>query len=93
MTLRLLGQNSNRFAIGAKVIAYLANGSTKYRWVYPITGYASQNDYEIHFGLGEQDKIDSLVVHWPAGSKVKYNDIAINTHCLITEDGNISTIN
>jgi hypothetical protein len=30
------------------------------------TSYGSQNDINLHFGLGQATKVDELVVKWPA---------------------------
>ncbi len=87
---RLKGTQSNSYGVGAQVTAYVENtGESKvmHRWVYPITGYASQNDYELHFGLGEFEKIDSLEVKWPSGAIDKHLNPSVNTHWLI-EEGN-----
>jgi hypothetical protein len=31
------------------------------------TGYLSQDDGRLHFGLGAAAVIDKLIVHWPSG--------------------------
>ena len=31
------------------------------------SGYLSQNDGRLHFGLGPATSVDKLVVHWPSG--------------------------
>ncbi|MEX0289521.1 MAG: CRTAC1 family protein [Flavobacteriaceae bacterium] len=91
--LRLKGSTSNRFGIGAKVTLQASNrgGSrTMYRWMYPITGYASQDDYELHFGLGNYDTIDSLVIDWPSHHKDIHTKVPINTHFLASENDSLT---
>ncbi len=96
LSLRLKGTTSNTYGIGARVEASLSDeGSTKrmYRWMYPTTGYASQNDYELHFGLGEASMVETLIVHWPSGQQDVLKNVDINTHWLLQEGGTISETN
>ena len=68
----LRGTVSNTFGIGAKVqLTISVDGKEKeyFRWLLPQTGYASQNEPILHFGLGNNSsiKIDELKVYWPSG--------------------------
>lgn len=57
---------SNRDGIGARVEVY-AGGK---RWMQERvaeSGYLSQNDSRLHFGLGSATAVDKIVVHWPSG--------------------------
>lgn len=92
ISIRLTGTISNRFGIGAKVTLHASAAGTNrqfYRWVYPITGYGSQNDYEIHFGLGAIRQIDSLQISWPSGKFDTHNDIRANQHFTAEENGKL----
>ena len=86
VSLRLSGIQSNRFGIGTKVSLF-SNGKIQYRWMYPVTGYASQNDHELHFGLGGSTVIDSLKLEWPSGQIDMHQKPKINTHYTATESG------
>ena len=57
--------------------------------MYPVTGYASQNDYELHFGLGSSTRIDSLKLEWPSGHIQVHKDPKINTHFTAIENGTL----
>jgi hypothetical protein len=57
-------EKPNRDAIGAKVQVF-AEGAQFYRQMMPSRGFQSSVDYNIHFGLGEIQKIDSLKIIWP----------------------------
>jgi hypothetical protein len=71
--IRLRGSNtpskhsaSNRDGIGAMVDVW-AGGQHQLAERVASSGYLSQNDGRLHFGLGAADTIDKLVVHWPSG--------------------------
>ncbi|MBI4601689.1 MAG: CRTAC1 family protein [Planctomycetes bacterium] len=64
--LRLAGTRSNRSAIGARV-ELRAGGRLQVREVKSGSGYLSQGDLRLLFGLGDARSIDSLVVRWPSG--------------------------
>jgi hypothetical protein len=57
---------SNRDGIGARVEVFAGNK----RWTAERvagSGYLSQDDERMHFGLGTAGSIDKIVVHWPSG--------------------------
>ena len=65
--LDLQGVNTNRDAIGSKVILKTKSG-TQTLWVNPASSYLTSNDKRVLFGIGNDDKILSLEIHW-AGSE------------------------
>jgi len=86
----LRGRESNSFGIGAKVhltISEDGKGKKYIRWLLPQTGYASQNEPILHFGLGENasTKIDELKVYWPSGIVTTLNNIYPNQVIVIKE--------
>ncbi len=88
ISIGLRGTQSNSFGIGAKVALY-ANSKVQYRWMYPVSGYGSQNSYELHFGLGTDTKIDSLIINWPSGQKSMYENPVSNFHYVAIEGGQL----
>ncbi|MFL5616716.1 MAG: CRTAC1 family protein [Gemmatimonadaceae bacterium] len=66
--LALVGTRSNRSAIGAEVVLESAD-LTQRRVVDGGSGFASQNDRRLHFGLGHREWVDRLVIHWPSGEQ------------------------
>lgn len=64
--LNLRGQQSNRNGVGAKVHLYSALG-IQTREVRSGESYGISNSLQIHFGMGQLTKIDSVVIHWPSG--------------------------
>ena len=63
----LEGARSNRSAIGAQVTLYW-NGEEQVQSVMAGSGFASENDRRLHFGLGKNPKIERAVIHWPSGT-------------------------
>jgi hypothetical protein len=60
------GKCSNRSAIGAQVTVHW-NGQQQVQEVSGGSGFCSQNDRQLHFGLGDTARIDKVVVRWPSG--------------------------
>jgi hypothetical protein len=57
---------SNRSAIGAQVEVFW-NGQQQLQEVSGGSGFCSQNQRRLHFGLGRDAKVDKVVVRWPSG--------------------------
>ena len=66
VVLKLVGQESNRGAVGALVIAELGDRTTV-REVRGDRGYQSHSDSRIYIGLGDPRRIDRLTIRWPSG--------------------------
>jgi hypothetical protein len=64
--IRLIGTTSNRDAIGARV-RLTAGGKTQTRLRVSSSGYLSQGDHRLHFGLGDAARIDRIEIRWPSG--------------------------
>lgn len=66
LRVQLEGQQSNRNAIGAE-LELVAGGVTQRRQVMPTRSYLSQVELPVTFGLGSNDRIESLQIRWPGG--------------------------
>ncbi|MFT6993537.1 MAG: hypothetical protein ACJA1P_000262, partial [Maribacter sp.] len=64
LTLILEGGGNNTFALGTQVTVYQENGQ-QYQELAPMRGYQSSVDYRLHFGLGSNNKVDSVRIIWP----------------------------
>ena len=86
VALKLVGNTSNRDAIGAR-IQLQAGSTTLHRQVEAGSGYASQAMLPVHFGLGSETKIDTVTIHWPSGTVQTLNGalIEINQQIRIEE--------
>lgn len=84
ITIRLIGKQSNRDSIGAK-IAVTAGGKKQTREVINSSSFRSQNSPWQTFGLGQTNKIDSLEIQWPSGTKKILKNVAVNKIIDISE--------
>lgn len=66
ISLNLIGDTSNKDGIGARV-TIVSGGIKQYTQKKSSSGYLSQNDPRLHFGLGDNDTVDSIEVIWPSG--------------------------
>lgn len=66
ITFQFTGVQSNRDAIGTRVVLY-AGEKRATDFVRAGSGYASQGSKRLHFGLGEIEVVDSLEIFWPSG--------------------------
>jgi hypothetical protein len=87
LTLHLQGVESNRNGIGARVEIH-AEGSdweTQIRDVKSGDGFWYMSTLNTHFGLGETDALDMVVVKWPSGTIDYIQNPAINQPLLVVE--------
>ena len=75
---KLTGTKSNRDAIGAVVRLWIGK-TVMIRQVNPAGGYLSQSSRVVHFGLGDQSKVDRIEIRWPRGTVQTVENPAINT--------------
>jgi len=62
----LEGSSSNRSAIGAEVRLFW-NGRQQVQQVSGGSGFCSQNQRRLHFGLGKNPQIEKAEIRWPSG--------------------------
>ena len=77
LLVKLKGSGMNTDAIGALVTAR-AGTLTQTRVVQSGTGYISQNDMRLHFGIGAATQVDSIDVRWPDGTTSKMTNVKAN---------------
>jgi len=82
--IELTGTKSNTNAYGARV-KVMAGESIQYREHTSAHGYNSANDYRLHFGLANEENIDSIEIIWPSGERQLLTDIAVNQTLSIEE--------
>jgi enediyne biosynthesis protein E4 len=84
ISIQLKGTKSNRDGIGAALRVTTA-GKTMTAVRTAGSGYLSQNDGRIHFGLGSSLKVDKLLVDWPSGREQILENIAADQVLVVEE--------
>lgn len=90
VSIKTVGTKSNRSGIGAKV-KISALGLTQIDEVRSGSGYLSQNDLRLHFGLGDSKTIDFIEVRWPSGVVDTIQNIVPNQILVIQEGHGLLT--
>jgi enediyne biosynthesis protein E4 len=86
VAIKLTGTKSNRDGIGARVDVY-AGGKRYMEERVAGSGYLSQNDDRLHFGLGAATEVDKIVVHWPSGQEQTLEKQAVDRVLTVQEPG------
>ncbi len=73
----LKGDSANKGGLGTWVEIY-HNGKHQVTEYSPYRGYLSTVDPVIHFGLGKDSLIDSILVKWPGGKKQTLRSVSVN---------------
>ena len=84
--IKLVGTKSNRDGIGARVEVFAA-GKRQTAERVAGSGYLSQNDERLHFGLGAATTIDKLIVHWPSGIEQTLEKLSVDKVLTVQEPG------
>ncbi len=71
LKIRLRGTRSNRQGLGAQVTVVLPDGRRILKVMDGKSGYLSQSDLPLYFGLGTAQAASSLEIRWPSGSRQK----------------------
>jgi hypothetical protein len=75
--LKLTGTAGNRDGIGARV-KLTCGGKTQTAQKKSTTGYLSQNDPRMHFGLAKNETVDRIEIIWPSGKAQILENIKAN---------------
>jgi hypothetical protein len=93
ITIKLIGKQSNRSAIGARVRAEIEESVDKgpvsrrsvYKWVNSGGSFGA-NPLRLEIGLGSAEKISVLEVYWPTtGLTQRFHDVPVNQFIEIEE--------
>jgi hypothetical protein len=87
LKVRLIGDKSNRSAIGARVTARYG-GKIQAQQVMSQASFFSADDKRLHFGLGSAETVD-LDIQWPNGSREAVKGIQPNRLVTIREGSGV----
>jgi hypothetical protein len=86
LKLRLVGTRSNRDAVGAVVLLRSAGlAGIHAKMVTCGSGFQSQHDAELIFGLGAATQADHVEIRWPSGLVQQFTGLRADSRYLITE--------
>ena len=84
LMVKTIGTESNRDGIGARIEVH-SGGLTQSTEIRSGASYLSHNDLRAHFGLGQREAIDSLVVRWPSGLEERFANLSANRLVVLQE--------
>ena len=84
LMLHLTGTSSNRDGVGAR-IRISSGGKEQVTLKKSTTGYISQNDPRLHFGLGKNELVEWIEINWPSGKLQRLENIRTNQILDVTE--------
>ena len=79
LTLRLVGTQASRDAMGARVAVLRKDQAPLWRRVHTDGSYLSASDPRVHFGLGADTALEGVLVIWPDGTTEVWRGIGVNT--------------
>jgi hypothetical protein len=88
LEVKLTGTQSNRSAIGARVVVRVGSNVLAQE-VTSQSSYYSHNDLRLHFGVGASLKADQIEVRWPGGRIETIKDVAVNRLVKIKEGAGV----
>jgi hypothetical protein len=88
ISFQLEGVKSNRLALNARVRA-TAGDFVQLGEVISGGSYLSQNDLRIHFGLGDHQRVDKVVVTWPDGKEEMFTNLTADRFYTVREGSGV----
>ena len=87
IAIRLIGTTCNRDAIGSRVELELVGESKLHssRVVRAGDGFLSQSSKWLTFGLGEDAKLASVIVHWDGSEPQRFSGLEPNHHYVLKQ--------
>ena len=86
----LEGELKNKNAIGSKIIIKYNNDKVSMLENFPSRGFQSSISNRLHFGIGNIEKVDSVIVYWPNNKISSYANLKTNTlHKIKFDDQNV----
>ena len=82
--IKLVGSQSNRDGIGAKVTVSTAD-MTQIREIKSGSSYASGSDTRLLFGLGQNQRVEKISIVWQSGTTQVLENMSINQTLTIVE--------
>ena len=85
--LRLVGAETPRDLVGARVAVVRLDGTTLWRRARADGSFASTNDPRVLVGLGDSAAVSLVRVVWPSGAVEEWTDVPADRYTTLTEGG------
>ncbi len=85
LRVRLVGTQSNRDGIGARVAILRPGKAPVWRRAHTDGSYLSANDIRVHFGLGTETALDGVAIRWPSGRNEVWRTARADTQVVLKE--------
>jgi hypothetical protein len=85
LRLQLIGTESSRDAIGAKVRVTVSSGQERFAQITAGDGYESSNERLITLGCGPIDQVDHVEITWPSGQVSTADRVQLDQAWLLIE--------
>jgi len=88
LNVKCIGTVSNASAIGTKIrlkATIFGNPVWQLREITPAASYCVHHALNAHFGLGDANIIDSIIVQWPSGLEETLSSVSVNQYLTISE--------
>jgi hypothetical protein len=71
-----VGVSTNRYGLGSRVAVLRKGEKTLWRRAHTDGSYLSASDSRVHFGLGDNPRIDAVGVQWLGGRREIWTDVS-----------------
>ena len=89
LRIKLVGTKSNRDGIGA-VVRVVSGNDKQWKMLRSGSGYLSQSELVLTFGLGSRTKADAIEIQWPSGQVDKLSNVAAGQTVTVQEGTGIT---
>jgi hypothetical protein len=90
LKIELLGSDMNRMGIGARINIYSASGLQMAEQSY-TRGFMSATSDHLHFGMGKDTLVDSMIVVWPGLYRQTFHGLPVNHLIRVSVKGAIDS--
>ncbi len=78
LRIRLIGNKEMPYTAGSKLYLFYENGKMLFEDYSVFHGFLSNREPRIHFGLGDTEIVDSLIIIWPDFKKTVVKNIQVD---------------
>lgn len=84
LEVRAVDPKLNRDAYGAEIRLHFGS-QTRTAWLHPAESYLGSSECVAHFGLGDINRVDRIVVSWPDGKKQEFTGVEVDRRVTLNE--------